>query len=70
MTAIRRRMTAIREEYIELIRELRKMAGALAGEGREALDELGDVDYYLWFIESWGTESDMRNAEIEQEEEE
>ena len=63
-------MTFIREQYIELIRQLRKMAGALAGEGREKLDELGDVDYYLWFIESWGTESEMRDAGIEQEEEE
>jgi len=62
-------MTFIREQYIELIRELRKMAGALASEGREALDRLGDVEYYLWFIESWGTESDMENAGIEEEEE-
>ena len=47
--------------------QLAKMAGALAYE--ELLDQLGDVEYYLWFIESWGTESDMENAGIEEEEE-
>lgn len=51
------------------ILQLSKMAGALAHEGREALDALGDTDYYLWFIESWGNETDMERAEIEEEEE-
>jgi hypothetical protein len=55
---------------LKLTRQLSKMAGALAYEGREALDRLGDVDYYLWFIEAYGTERDMENAGIEQEEEE
>ena len=50
--------------------QLSKMAGALAYEGREALDQLGDVEYYLWFIEAFGTERDMENAGIEQGEEE
>jgi hypothetical protein len=50
--------------------QLSKMAGALAYEGREALDQLGDVEYYLWFIEAFGTKRDMENAEIEEEEEE
>ena len=50
--------------------QLSKMAGALAYEGREALDELGDVEYYLWFIEAFGTKRDMENAGIEEEEEE
>ena len=53
-----------------LLYQLNKMAGALAYEGREALDQLGDVEYYLWFIEAYGTERDMENAGIEQEEEE
>ena len=51
-------------------RQLSKMARALAREGRETLDRLGDVDYYLWFIEAYGTELDVMNAEITQEEEE
>tara|TARA_Y100000004_G_scaffold22735_1_gene23095 strand:+ start:193 stop:423 length:231 start_codon:yes stop_codon:yes gene_type:complete len=51
-------------------RQLSKMARALAHEGRETLDRLGDVDYYLWFIEAYGTELDVMNAEITQEEEE
>ena len=49
---------------------LAKIAQALAYEGREALDTLADTDYYLWFIQSWGTHEDMENAGIEQEEEE
>jgi hypothetical protein len=50
--------------------QLAKMAGALAYEGREALDQLGDVEYYLWFIRTFGTHKDMVNAGITQEEEE
>tara|TARA_Y100001951_G_C11283449_1_gene267014 strand:- start:1505 stop:1681 length:177 start_codon:yes stop_codon:yes gene_type:complete len=53
----------------KLMHQLSKMAGALAYEGREALDRLQDVGYYLWFIEAFGTERDMENAEIEEEEE-
>lgn len=49
--------------------QLAKMAGALAYEGREALDELQDVEFYLWFIEAWGTHEDMEHAEIQEEEE-
>ena len=49
--------------------QLVKMAGALAYEGRETLDDLGDVEYYLWFIERFGTDEDMAHAEIEDEEE-
>ena len=45
-----------------------KMAQTLAYEGREALDTLADTDYYLWFIESWGTHEDMERAEIQEEE--
>jgi len=41
-----------------------KMAQTLAYEGREALDTLADTDYYLWFIEAWGTNEDMERAEI------
>tara|TARA_B100000035_G_C20778128_1_gene455666 strand:- start:289 stop:495 length:207 start_codon:yes stop_codon:yes gene_type:complete len=48
---------------------LSKMAQALAYEGRETLDTLADTDYYLWFIETWGTEKDMERAEIQGEEE-
>ena len=40
------------------------MAQTLAYEGREALDTLADTDYYLWFIEAWGTNEDMERAEI------
>ena len=58
---------ALREDFVY---HLAKMAQALAYEGREALDQLGDVEYYLWFIETWGTHEDMENAGIEQEEEE
>ena len=46
-----------------------KMAQTLAYEGREALGALGDTDYYLWFIEAWGTREDMERAEIQEEEE-
>lgn len=49
--------------------QLAKTAGALAYEGRETLDDLGDVEYYLWFIERFGTDEDMAHAEIEDEEE-
>ena len=49
--------------------QLAKTAGALAYEGRETLDDLGDGEYYLWFIERWGTDEDMAHAEIEDEEE-
>tara|TARA_B100001094_G_scaffold100905_1_gene97087 strand:- start:692 stop:883 length:192 start_codon:yes stop_codon:yes gene_type:complete len=41
-----------------------KMAQTLAYEGREALDTLADTDYYLWFIEAWGTHEDMERAEM------
>ena len=49
--------------------QLAKMAGALAYEGRETLDELGDGDFYLWFVERWGNDDDKANAGIEDEEE-
>ena len=47
--------------------QLAKMAGALAYE--ELLDQLGDVEYYLWFIETFGTDMDKAMAGITQEEE-
>tara|TARA_R100001163_G_scaffold9104_2_gene8778 strand:+ start:693 stop:890 length:198 start_codon:yes stop_codon:yes gene_type:complete len=46
----------------ECVEQLAKMAQTLAYEGREALDTLGDTDYYLWFIETWGTQKDMERA--------
>jgi len=49
--------------------QLVKMAGALACEGRETLDDLGDGEFYLWFVERWGDDDDKANAEIEEEEE-
>ena len=51
------------------LEHMAKMAQTLAYEGREALDTLGDTDYYLWFIEAWGTHEDMERAEIQEEEE-
>ena len=55
------------KEHSRLLKEnyeyhLAKIAQALAYEGREALDTLGDTDYYLWFIETWGTQKDMERA--------
>lgn len=62
------------ENYARLLKQnyeyyLEKMAQALAYEGRETLDTLADTDYYLWFIEAWGTHEDMERAEIQGEEE-
>jgi hypothetical protein len=51
-------------------RQLSKMATTLAREGREALDQLGGVEYYLRFIERYGSQIDMDDAGIVQEEEE
>jgi len=51
----------------KLMHQLSKMAGALAYE--ELLDQLGDVEYYLWFIETFGTDMDKAMAGITQEEE-
>ena len=56
-----------RADFME--HQLAKTAGALAYEGRETLDNLGDKEFYLWFIEAFGTDEDMANAEIEDEEE-
>ena len=50
--------------------QLAKTAGALAYEGGEALDNLGDRDFYLWLIETFGTDEDKESAGIEGEEEE
>ena len=49
--------------------QLEKTAGALAYEGRETLDELGDGEFYLWFVERWGDDEAKENAGIEGEEE-
>ena len=51
------------------LEHMAKIAQTLAYEGREALDTLGDTDYYLWFIETWGTSVNMERAEIQEEEE-
>jgi len=49
--------------------QLAKTAGALAHEWRETFDELQDVEFYLWLIETFGTDEDKENAGIEDEEE-
>ena len=49
--------------------QLAKTAGALAYEWREPFDELGDKEFYLWLIETFGTDEDKEYAGIEGEEE-